>query len=70
MRIKISDATLTDEMAAFLRGEGCEVRRVDRDVLEVEAHPTLADEQARMELDLLLRFWRSLKPRVRLYTSD
>ncbi len=39
-------------------------------MLEVEAHPTLADEQARMELDLLLRFWRSLKPRVRLYTSD
>jgi hypothetical protein len=39
---------------------------VDRDVIEVEAHPTLGPEQARLELDLLLRVWQSLHPGVEL----
>ncbi len=40
------------------------------DVIEVEAHPTLEQEQARLELNLLLRFWQSLNPGARFRTSD
>jgi hypothetical protein len=42
------------------------VRRVARDTIEVEAHPTLAAAKARMELDLLLRVWQEMHPRVRV----
>ncbi len=57
MRIQLSDATLTDELVDFFQRRECRVERVDRDVIELEAHPTLGSEQARLELDLLLRVW-------------
>ncbi len=34
----------------LVRRRECRVERVDRDVIEVEAHPTLGAEQARLEL--------------------
>ena len=66
MRIQLSDATLTDDLVDFFRRRECRVERVDRDVIEVEAHPTLRPEQARLELDLLLRVWQSFHPGVEL----
>jgi len=57
VRIQLSDATLTDELVDFFQRRECRVERVDRDVIELEAHPTLGSEQARLELDLLLRVW-------------
>jgi hypothetical protein len=68
VRIQLSDITLTDELIDFFRRRECRVERVDRDVIEVEAHPTLGPEQARLELDLLLRVWQSLHPGVELRT--
>lgn len=70
MRIRLSDATLTDELVDFFRRRECRVERVDRDVIEVEAHPTLGPEQARLELDLLLRVWQSLHPGVELRAPE
>jgi len=66
LRIQLSEATLTDELADFFRRRECQVERVERDVIEVEAHPTLGPKQARLELDLLLRVWQSLHPGVEL----
>jgi hypothetical protein len=70
LRIQLSDATLTDELADFFRRRECRVERVDRDVIEVEAHPTLGPEQARLEPDLLLRVWQSLHPGVELRAPE
>jgi hypothetical protein len=70
VRIQLSDATLTDELVDFFRRRECRAERVDRDVIEIEAHPTLGREQARMELDLLLRVWASLHPGVDLRTKS
>jgi hypothetical protein len=66
LRIQVSDATLTDGLVDFLRRRECRVERVDRDVIQLEAHATLGPEQARLELDLLLRVWQSLHPGVEL----
>jgi hypothetical protein len=66
LRIQVSDATLTDGLVDFLRRRECQVERVDRDVIQLEAHPTLGPEQARLELDLLLRVWQLLHPGVEL----
>ncbi len=70
MRIQLSEATLTDELADFFRRRECRVARVERDVIEVEAHPTLGPEQARLELDLLLRVWQSLHPGIELRAPE
>jgi hypothetical protein len=66
VRIQLSDASLTDELLDFLRRRECLVARIDDDLIEVEAHPTLGREQARLEIDLLLRVWQSLHPGVEL----
>jgi hypothetical protein len=66
VRIHLSDPTLTEELVEFFRRRECRARRIDEDVVEVEAHPTLSAEKARLELDLLLRVWQSLHPGVEL----
>jgi hypothetical protein len=66
VRIQLSDPTLTDELIDFFRRRECRVERVERDVIVVEAHPTLGLERGRLELDLLLSVWRSLHPGVEL----
>ena len=66
MRIQLSDPTMTGELVDFFRRRECRAERIDRDVIEVEAHPTLSREKARLELDLLLRVWQSLHPGVEL----
>ena len=68
MRIQLSDAKLTDELIEFFRRRECRAKLLDRDVIEVEAHPTLGPKHARLELDLLLRVWQSLHPGVELRT--
>lgn len=66
MRIQLSDPTLTDELVDFFRRRECRAERIDEDVIEVEAHPSLSREKAHLELDLLLRVWQSLHPGVEL----
>jgi hypothetical protein len=66
VRVQISDPTLTHDLVDFLRRRECRAERIDQDVIEIEAHPTLSDEKARLELDLLLRVWQSLHPGVEL----
>jgi len=66
VRIQLSDPTMTGELVDFFRRRECRAERIDRDVIEVEAHPTLSREKARLELDLLLRVWQSLHPGVEL----
>jgi len=70
LRIQLGDVTLIDELADFLRRRECRVEQVDRDMIEVEAHATLAPERASLELDLLLRVWQSLHPGVELRAPD
>jgi len=62
--LRISDGEAIGELIAFFRSRECTVRRVAGNTIEVEAHPTLAAATARMELDLLLRVWQEMHPRV------
>jgi len=70
MRIALSDSEARDELVAFFRRRECLVRELAEGVLEVEAHPTLAPDQARMELGLLLRIWQEMHPQVRIRMSE
>jgi len=73
MRIQVSDPTLTDELIDFFRRRECRVERVERDVIEVEAHPTLTPERGRLARPLAERLavaasgveLRSPRPRTR-----
>jgi hypothetical protein len=62
LRIRVSEPALVDDLVGFFRRRQCLAHRVDGRVIEVQPHPTLREEHARAELDLLLGVWQAGHP--------
>jgi hypothetical protein len=63
-QIQISDSSLGEDLAEFLRGLCFDVARVDEWTLDVRFREPMpaTDEAARLELDLYLRVWEAMNP--------
>jgi hypothetical protein len=60
VKLRLSDPRERDSVRAFLERRECHVEELAPDVLRVDLPHELDDEQARLEIDLLLRVWESL----------
>jgi hypothetical protein len=60
VKLRLSDPGERDSVRAFLERRECHVEELAADVLRVDLPHELHDEQARLEIDLLLRVWESL----------
>jgi hypothetical protein len=60
VKLRLSDPRERDSVRAFLERRECHVEELAPDVLRVDLPHELHDEQARLEIDLLLRVWESL----------
>jgi hypothetical protein len=60
VKLRLSDPGERDSVRAFLERRECHVEELAPDVLRVDLPHELHDEQARLEIDLLLRVWESL----------
>jgi hypothetical protein len=66
MDVELSDPTLADDLAAFLRRAACESKQNGGGLLEVRMSSSLPEEAARLELEAYLQMWRALHPGVRV----
>jgi hypothetical protein len=67
VHLRLSDQDLADDLLDFLRRRECPGERVEGSkLLEVVLPHALHEEQARMELDLLLRVWQAIHPGIRI----
>jgi hypothetical protein len=58
-RLELREPALADDLVDFLRRRQCAAKHVAA-VIAVDLPIELADERARLELDLLLRVWQTL----------
>jgi hypothetical protein len=65
LRIRVSNSRCADELLAYLRSLGADVRR-DRDSVTVRRrHPVVPGEppvQDRIELEFIIRVWAAQRP--------
>jgi hypothetical protein len=65
LRIRVSDSRCADELLAYLRNLGADVRREGECVTVRRRHPVVAGEpptQDRMELEFIVRVWAAERP--------
>lgn len=61
MTLRLSDPSERDAFRAFLEKRECHVEELADDLLHVGLPHELHDQQARLEVDLYLRVWESLR---------
>jgi len=67
VRPRLSNQELADDLLEFLRRRECSGERIEGGkLLEVSLPHELHENQARMELDLLLRVWQTMHPGTRI----
>jgi hypothetical protein len=66
MKVELSDPTLADDLAAFLRRAACEAKSNGGGRVEVSMPASLPEDAARLELDAYLQTWQALHPGVRV----
>jgi hypothetical protein len=62
MKIQVSDSSLAEDLAGFLRDSCCIVKRTGKRTLEVRFDESLPDDAAVLELDLYLALWQVRHP--------
>ncbi|MGH2804000.1 MAG: hypothetical protein ACRDL4_13285 [Thermoleophilaceae bacterium] len=65
MKVELSDPSLADDLASFLRRARCRAEQAEGGTLAVEVPDALPEETARLELEAYLTAWQSLHPGVR-----
>jgi hypothetical protein len=64
LRVSVTDVAHASDLVAFLGGTAYEAVQIAPDALAVRPPAALAEEIARMELEIYLRVWRRTHPGV------
>ena len=70
MKILLSDAAYLDDLIAYLFSVGFIVEQVGPNLVEVSRLSSIRHDQARMEIDLFLKAWKSTHPEVTVRLVD
>jgi hypothetical protein len=65
VRVELSDPSLADDLASFLRRAQCRAERAGAGELAVDLPDALLPEAARLELEAYLAVWQTQHPGVR-----
>ena len=70
MKILLSDGAYLDELIAYLFSVGFIVEQIGPNLVEVSRLSSIRHDQARMEIDLFLKAWKSTHPDVTVRLVD